>query len=140
MSNIFVLILCVILWGIGTFLNRLSVEHMPAVLMQVICGMVYIFYIPIILKVQSINPLQYKWSFTSIVLTTLATGCSIAANILLFSYLKGSSQTGSSTMVIALYPTVTLFLSLVFLHEQLSPIKVLGITIMIAGAILLNLK
>src|ERR1035437_4530874 len=108
--------LCIILWGVSSFLNRLSVERMPPVLMQVIVGSVFICFIPIALKISDIgNPLTYKWSMYSVCLTIMSTIISITANISLYLSLKGSHHSGSSTMLIALYPVVTLILSVVFL-------------------------
>ncbi len=129
------------MWGTSTFLNRLSVERVSPFLLQVIVGITYTCYIPIALKLSGINnPISYKWSMYSVILTGSATICSIIANIILYMTLKGSNTTGSSTMIISLYPIVTLFLSAIFLHEQFTPIKIIGIITMIIGAVLLNLK
>jgi len=43
-------------------------------------------------------------------------------------------------MMIALYPIVTLILSVVILSEQLTYMKVAGVLVMAAGAIMLSLK
>lgn len=135
-----VIILCILLWGIGTFLNRLSVEHLPPYLMQVIVGLVFLVYMPFAFRLQGVsNPLTYNWSYYSVALTVVATAFSIGANILLYMSLKGSQNTGSSTMFISLYPVVTLLLSYMFLHEQLTLTKILGVAAMIGGAILLSL-
>lgn len=138
--NHVILILCILLWGIGTFLNRLSVEHLPPLMMQVIVGLVFIVYMPLAFRLQGVtNPLTYDWSYYSIALTVVATIFSIGANVLLYMSLKGSNSTGSSTMLISLYPVVTLLLSYMFLHEQFTLTKVLGVVTMIGGAILLSL-
>lgn len=140
MSN-WLIVLCIILWGVSSFLNRLSVERMPPLLMQVIVGSVFLFYIPVALRLTGVNnPLHYKWSAYSVILTVIATFCSIAANILLYTSLKGSDHAGASTMMIALYPIVTLILSVVILSEQLTYMKVAGVLVMAAGAIMLSLK
>lgn len=136
-----ILFICVLLWGTATFLNRLAVDKMPAVLLQGIVGVVYLFFIPIAFRLSGVsNPFTYKWTPIAIACTVGATFCSIFANIFLYSTLKGSDHTGSSAMIIALYPVVTLFLSAVFLHEQFTTIKIVGICYMIFGAILLSLK
>lgn len=138
--NIFIF-LCIILWGTSTFLNRLSVERMSPFLMQMVAAVVFVIYVPICLKVTHIgNPLTYKWSAYSVCLTITATIISILANIFLYQSLKGSQTTGSSTMLISLYPVVTLLLSAFFLHEQFTITKIIGVMAMVAGAILLSLK
>lgn len=135
MSSNILIFLCILLWGVSSFLNRLSVERMPPLLMQVIVGSVFFFYIPVALKMTGVNnPLHYKWSIYSIVLTSIATLCSIAANVLLYTSLKGNDNSGSSTMLVALYPIVTFILSIFILHEQFSVMKIIGVIIMLAGA------
>ncbi len=138
--NIFIF-LCIILWGTSTFLNRLSVERMSPFLMQMVAAVVFVIYVPICLKITNIgNPLTYKWSAYSVGLTITATIISILANIFLYQSLKGSQTTGSSTMLISLYPVVTLLLSALFLHEQFTTTKIIGVAAMVVGAILLSLK
>jgi drug/metabolite transporter (DMT)-like permease len=138
MNNILIIV-CVILWGISSFLNRLSVERMPPLLMQVIVGSVFLFYIPVALRLTGVNnPLNYKWSAYSVTLTAIATLCSITANVLLYTSIKGSEHSGSSTMMISLYPVVTLILSIFILHENFTVYKVIGVIVMLAGAYLLT--
>ncbi len=137
-SNLLILV-CILLWGISSFLNRLSVERMPPLLMQVIVGSVFFFYIPVALRLTGVNnPLHYKWSVYSVILTAIATLCSITANILLYTSLKGSENSGSSTMMISLYPIVTLILSVFILHEHFTPWKIAGVATMLAGAYMLT--
>jgi drug/metabolite transporter (DMT)-like permease len=138
MSNLLIF-LCILLWGVSSFLNRLSVERMPPLLMQVIVGSVFFFYIPVALKLTGVNnPLHYKWSAYSVILTVIATLCSISANVLLYTSIKGSNSSGSSTMMVSLYPIVTFILSIFILHEQFSIMKIIGVVVMLAGAYLMT--
>jgi drug/metabolite transporter (DMT)-like permease len=139
MSNLLV-VLCIILWGTSTFLNRLSVERISPILMQSIVGAAYVFFIPFAFKIAGINPFTYKWSYYSVGLTTLATILSITAHIIMYMHLKGSITTGASVMLISLYPIVTLILSYVLLDEHFTALKVAGIMFMVAGAIMLGSK
>lgn len=133
------IILCILLWGLSAFLNRLAVEKLPPLLMQVVVGLVFIFYIPVALKMSGVdNPFNYKWSVYSIVLTGIATLLSIASNVMLYMTVKGSNSSGSTNMMVSLYPLVTLILTVIFLHEQLSFGKIMGVLAMIGGACLLT--
>lgn len=135
-----ILFFCVILWGVSTFLNRLSVETASPLVIQIIVGFGYICYLPLALKLSHVgNPFEYHWSTRSIVLTLCATVCSIVANVSLYSFLKGNNHTGANTMLLSLYPVVTLLLSALFLHEHFTWSKIVGIVAMIAGAIFLSL-
>lgn len=141
MSSNLLIILCVLLWGISSFLNRLSVERMPPLLMQVIVGSVFLFYIPVALRLTGVNnPLHYKWSAYSVTLTAIATMCSITANVLLYTSIKGSDHSGSSTMMISLYPVVTFILSIFILHEDFTILKIIGVVVMLTGAAILSWK
>lgn len=138
MNNLLIL-LCIILWGVSGFLNRLSVERMPPLLMQVIVGSVFFFYIPVALRLTGINnPLHYKWSVYSVILTVIATLCSITANVLLYSSLKGNTHSGTSTMMVSMYPVVTLILSVFILHEHFTFYQIIGVIVMLIGAYLLT--
>jgi len=107
--------------------------------MQVIVGSVFFFYIPVALRLTGVNnPLNYKWSAYSVILTVIATFCSITANILLYTSLKGSDHSGTSTMMISLYPVVTLILSVFILHENFTISKIVGVAVMLFGAYLLG--
>lgn len=139
MNSNLLIFLCILLWGVSSFLNRLSVERMPPLLMQVIVGSVFLFYIPVALRLTGVNnPLNYKWSVYSVVLTSIATLCSIGANVLLYTSLKGNSNTGSSTMMVSLYPIVTFILSIFILHESFSIMKIVGVIVMLTGAYLMT--
>jgi uncharacterized membrane protein len=132
------LFLCALLWGSSTFFNRLSVETTSPMLMRVIVGVVYLFYIPIALRLSGIsNPFNHKWSLPSIILTVLATFISLAANIIFYKVMKGSAHSGAYSMMICLSPVVTLILSMTFLNEQLTLPKSIGIGIMFVGAVIL---
>lgn len=131
--------LCIIIWGCSTFLNRLSVERMSPVLMQMVTGIVFLFCIPIFIRLSG-GVSGIKWSTYSIILTSCATVLSISANILLYTTLKGSNHTGASAMLISLYPVVTLLLSAIFLGEQFSTLKIIGVIAMISGAVMLSWK
>jgi len=137
--NNLLILLCIILWGVSGFLNRLSVERMPPLLMQVIVGSVFFFYIPVALRLTGINnPLHYKWSVYSVILTVIATLCSITANVLLYSSLKGNTHSGTSTMMVSMYPVVTLILSVFILHEHFTFYQIIGVIVMLIGAYLLT--
>jgi drug/metabolite transporter (DMT)-like permease len=107
--------------------------------MQVIVGSVFFFYIPVALRLTGVNnPLHYKWSVYSVTLTVIATLCSIAANVLLYTSLKGNNHAGSSTMMVSLYPIVTFILSIFILHESFSIMKIIGVIVMLAGAYMMT--
>jgi drug/metabolite transporter (DMT)-like permease len=139
MGKHLLIFLCILMWGLSTFLNRLSVERMSPFLMQVVGACVFCFFVPIMLRLGDVtNPLTYKWSAYSVALTGAAAILSITANIFCYLSLKGNAQSGSTAMLISLYPVVTMLLSVMFLHENVPLLKMLGIAAMVLGTILLS--
>jgi transporter family protein len=137
--GVLILLFCVILWGISTFLNALSVQTASPLVLQIIVGFGYIVYLPIAFTLSGVgNPFEYHWSMRSLILTLCSTVCSIVANVSLYSFLKGNNHTGANTMLLSLYPVVTLLLSALFLHEQFTWNKIAGVLAMIIGAIFLS--
>lgn len=106
-------------------------------LMQVIMATSFALFIPFAIRMEG-GLGNLKWNTQSVILTFVAAFMSIGANILLYSALSNNKHTGSSAMIISMYPAVTLLYSAIFLHEQFSNGKILGFLAMIAGACLLN--
>lgn len=106
--------------------------------MQVIVGLGFVLYIPFAIHLSG-GFHNIKWSGYSIGLTLIATFLSICGNIILYTCLRGSNHTGSMTMLLCLYPVITLLLSIVFLHETFTLFKVIGILAMVIGTICLSL-
>lgn len=132
-----VLLLCVLIWGTTTFMQKLSADKMSPMLMQLVIGVAFIAFAPIAIKMEGgINNL--KWNTTSVILSFVASILAIIANVLMYSALSNNKHSGSSTMIIALYPVVTLLLSAIFLHEQFSIPKIIGCVTMVVGALILT--
>jgi drug/metabolite transporter (DMT)-like permease len=136
MSHFFIF-LCVLIWGTTTFLNKLSVEKMSPILMQVVVAVCYLFYIPIAFKITDAST---KFSIHSVIYTTVASVLAIVGNVIFYMFLRGNPNTGASTMLLSLYPVVTLILSVIFLQEKLNLFQITGIILMIIGAVFLSIK
>jgi len=110
---------------------------MSPVLMQIIIGVAFFIFVPLAIIHQG-GISNLKWNTTSVILSFVAAFLSILANILMYTALSNNKHTGSSAMLISLYPAVTLILSAIFLHEQFSWAKVAGVFAMVGGACLLT--
>lgn len=133
----FILILCALIWGCTTFMQKLSADKMSPILMQMIIGVAFFVFIPFAIWQQG-GFSNMKWNTTSIILSFVAAFMSIGANILMYSALSNNKHTGSDAMLISLYPAVTLVLSAIFLHEHFSTGKIIGFLAMLGGAALLT--
>ena len=137
MNQNLMLVMVVFIWGTTTFLQKLASDRMSPMLMQVIMATAFALFIPFSIRMEG-GLGNLKWNTQSVILTFTAAFMSIGANLLLYSALSNNKHTGSSAMIISMYPAVTLLYSAVFLHEQFSNGKILGFLAMIAGACLLN--
>ena len=81
-----------------------------------------------------------KWCYSSVILTATASVLSIFGSLLLNYSLQNNQNSGSQTMMISLFPVVTLFLSVIFLGEKLNNYKIIGVISMIIGTIFLSIK
>jgi drug/metabolite transporter (DMT)-like permease len=138
MNSNLLLLLCVLLWGTTTFLQRLSADHMNPVVMQMIVALGFALFVPFGIWQQG-GWSNIKWSALSIGITLIATFMSLTGNILFYTVLKGSNHTGAQSLFLCLYPVVTLILSVLFLHETFTLFKIVGIIAMIVGTVFLSL-
>lgn len=137
MSN-WPILLCAFILGFITFIQRLSADRMDPIVMQIVVGLAFIVYIPLAVHMQG-GLSNIKWSMFSIAITLIATFLVIFNNIIFYSFIRSGNNTGSTTMLLCLYPVVTLLFSVIFLHETLSLSKIIGIISMIIGTIFLSL-
>src|SRR5690349_16727815 len=133
----YLIFVCILLWGLSNFINRISVEKINPLLMPSIVGAVYIVYA---CGTRFFLPDKVEWSTQSVILTASATVLSITASILSFSVLKGSDHSGSIMVLTTLHPVITLLLCSIFLHEKLSTITCIGVFLLITGSILISFQ
>jgi drug/metabolite transporter (DMT)-like permease len=131
------LAMCVLIWGFTTFIQKLAVDKMSPLLMQIVVAMAFVFCIPIFIQMEG-GVSHLKWNTLSVVLTFGAALLSITGNILMYTALTNNKHLGSAVMLVSLYPAVTLILSAIFLHEHFSFGKILGFLAMVGGALLLT--
>lgn len=129
--------ICVVIWGCTAFLQKLAADKMSPVFMQFVIAGVFACYVPIAYTFGRNLP-NFKWNAVSAALTFVAAAMSIVGNILMYSALSNNKHSGSSAMIVSLYPSVTLILSAIFLHEQFSIKQIAGVIAMIVGACLLS--
>lgn len=135
MKNDYLIFVCILLYGISNFLNRLSVEHMSPLLIPSIVMVVYMFYAG---ATHYFIPSRFVWTWQSVGLTALAAVLSITASVLLFTILKGNKNSGSLVSLTTLHPIITLLLCSIILHEKISVYTYMGIILMIIGVILIT--
>lgn len=136
MKPIVLILPIIILWGLWGFFVKLSIERI---------GLQSIFWVSLMLLLittgflflsQQFFPL--KMNTAGISLAVLAGASTALASILFYIFL-GKNPVGFLVAITALYPMVTIILSVIFLHEQLTTTKILGFILALSALVLFNL-
>jgi drug/metabolite transporter (DMT)-like permease len=136
MKYLYLVIGAIVLFGISAFLRKLFLDRYYPFQLQIIAGVVYGMLIPFWMwLLPSDSPsFQHK----EVIYGILCVICSIGGG-LMFSYmLKGGASAGVSSALISLSPVVTLGLSFLFFHENLSIWKIIAFILALISAILVN--
>src|ERR1700728_4332767 len=118
MSSQFWLILTAIVgWGIGSYLSKISNVEMHPLVVSAVSMLVYIIVLPIAIGVVKPN----------LTVTPLGVWVTIIGSICMcvgslgFAYaLRNGGAAGRTTIMCALYPALTLILSMVFMRETIN--------------------
>jgi len=135
-SNIFIII-TILGWGIGSFFYKGANNALAPIMVSSISLLLYMFLAPflwIFVKFDhAINTVGVIYALTAALFMSIGT--------LGYSYaLKSGGEVGSTTILCALYPALTLILSMLFLGEQLTIKKGIGIALALISFSLLSIK
>jgi transporter family protein len=124
-------------WGIGSFLYKLANNTLHPLMVSSIGLCLYIVLMPCIWLT-----VKFDHSVTlGGVLYTLAGSLAMCIGTLGFSYaLRSGGAVGQTTILTALYPALTLVLSMIFLGESLTIKTGIGIVLALTSFVLLSIK
>lgn len=124
-------------WGVGTFLYKFANNAAHPIMVSTVSLMGYVAVTPLLWLF-----IKFDHSISlSGVLYTLAAALFMSIGTLGFSYaLRNGGEVGTTSVVTALYPAVTLVLSMIFLGEFLTIKKGIGIVLALISVALLSLK
>lgn len=124
-------------WGLGTFFYKFANNAVHPIMVSTIAMCLYMVLLPLM------------WIFikfdhaisVSGVLYTLVGSLFMCCGTLGFSYaLRSGGAVGQTSVVTALYPALTLVLSMIFLGESLTIKKGIGIVLALISVALLAIK
>lgn len=137
MKSSLVLILAIIIfWGLWGFLAKLAVQRVG--IQASFWGTLTLFTSISIFLLFSEQLLPIKINAGGILLAISAGLVSSLASIL-FYILLGRNPVGFLVAVTALYPLVTIILSVIFLQEDITITKTIGFILAVGALLLLNL-
>jgi transporter family protein len=128
-------LITLLFWGITGVTQKLSTNAISTELSFLWFGLAFI---PIALTILLIVPLD--WHLNARVFWLAVIGGALNGLGAMTSF-KALESGGKASIVIPLcylYPLVTIFLALVFLHEKVTRVEVLGIILALVAAILLS--
>lgn len=133
MDSRYLFALAVVCYGLASFFHRIAATKISAYHIQLLATVINVATLPIFILFSSNN---IKFNFNGAAISLFAS-CLAAVGTIFF--LNGITRTNSSGlgMVISLYPTISLILSVIFLHEQITIQKAIASCLMIAGAIIM---
>jgi transporter family protein len=124
-------------WGIGSFIYKIANTNAHPIMVSTISMGLYIVLLPLIWIFVKFD---HTVNISGIAYALLGALCMCIAT-LSFSYaLHSGGDAGKITIMSAIYPALTLILSMIFLHETLSIKKWIGIVLALVSFVMMSLK
>lgn len=127
----------VICWGVWGIVNKIAVQKISPLYMQIVSCAVAILTIPLcfVLIKSSSKPIDFNWAgvYWTILGSTLATAA-------YFSYLYSlrNGEVGTVSVLSACYPALTFMISAIFLGESITSTKLIGVALTMLGVVVLS--
>lgn len=136
-SQFWFILIAIVGWGIGSFLAKISNAEMQPLVVSAVSMVVYIIVLPI--AIAAVKP---DLTVTSLgVVVTIIGSLFMCVGSLGFAYaLRSGGAAGQTTILTALYPALTLILSMVFMRETINLKQGVGVALALVSFYLLNLK
>lgn len=136
MSTTTLIALAILGWGIGSLFYKVANDNMHPVMVSTIVTLVYIVLTPLTFLVVKFDK---AINTTGVIFTVLGGVCMAVGSMGYFFALKKGGA-GEITAVTSLYPGLTLILSMLFLHEEMTWRKGIGMVLALISFIVLGWK
>jgi transporter family protein len=136
MSPVYLIAIAIIGWGAGSLFYKVANDAIHPVMVSAIVTMVFIVMTPITFLTVKFDR-TVTW--TGVTFSVLG-GLCMAVGSMGYSFALKKGGAGEITTVCALYPALTLALSAIFLHEEMTWRKGVGIVLALISVIVLSTK
>jgi uncharacterized membrane protein len=133
-------ILTASLWGLGYFLEKIAVNHLNPIYIQVISGSLNFLMLPFYYWYLSKYQLLSDYSYKGIITGTIACLIIILGSITFIVSIKEATNLGLITLISACYPIMTVVLSYLFLNEPMNMSKIFACFLFVIAAILFGIS
>ena len=134
--NVFI-VLSLVFYGLWGFASKVAAKYnSPQVISLIACivyGITTLYWI-VLIKTQKI---AVNVSPTALFWAVIAGGAMMAGSIFFFFAISKIDASVAAAMIAA-YPVVTAVLSFIFLSEQITPMKIIGICLIVSGVIFVS--
>lgn len=136
MNMTYLIAITVLGWGVGSLFYKVANDNIHPIMVSAVVTCVYILVTPItFLVVKFPRDLNQNGALFSVM-----AGICMAVGSLAYFFALRRGGAGEITAVTALYPALTLGLSMLFLGEQMSLRKGIGILLALASFFILGFK
>jgi uncharacterized membrane protein len=132
----FLIAVCIVCWAVWAIVEKLATNHASPLMMQVISGYAYSVFAPMIFLYMKARNIPVVWTAKGICLTLTA---SLLATIASLAF-TSAIQRAHVHLVVGLtsaYPILTFLLCAIFLSEPVTVFKLIGISLIVCGTIML---
>jgi uncharacterized membrane protein len=135
--NKYLLIISFVGWAAWSFINKLAADKLHPYFIQMMGCIVGMILLPIyfyFLKQQSPTPtINIGYAFLSALASLLAAGAAIA-----YIYNIRGGNLGAISVISSSYPVLVYILSVVFLKEEITIVKVAGVILVLLGVVAIS--
>lgn len=123
-------------WGTGAFLCKIATNNISPMMMSVIMTLLYVALMPFTFWFVKFDK---SLNAPGLIFAVLG-GAAMALGSMTYFYALQKGDAGATTILCAIYPSLTLLLSGVFLGEGITWKKVLGFVIVMIGSLVVIKK
>jgi transporter family protein len=136
MSLPYLILLAIVGWGVGSLFYKVANDAIHPLMVSTIVTVVYVVLTPLAFVS---NKFDRSLTWTGVIFSVLG-GLAMGIGSIGYSFALKKGGAGEITAVAALYPALTLMLSMIFLHEEMSWRKGIGILLALSSVLVLSFK
>lgn len=136
MSNLQLIVVSILGWGIGSVFYKVANDNLHPIMVSILVTALYVVLLPMSFAVTKVDT---NVNFSG-ALASLAGGLCMCVGSLAYFYALKRGGAGEVTTVTALYPALTLVLSIFFLKEEITFRKIVGVGLALISVFILSKK
>lgn len=136
MSNLQLIIISILGWGIGSVFYKVANDNLHPIMVSILVTGLYVILLPMSFAVTKVNTSVNVNGVTA----SLLGGLCMCIGSLAYFYALKRGGAGEITTLTALYPALTVALSVFFLKEEITFRKIIGVSLALISVFILSKK